>query len=83
MVIFGGFYIAQALDCVIRGRDRVRVPKPIHFARSLAVALMVAVMVTAFATVAHAADGFFVIRSLRKILRAIPGKRFRQQPSLA
>lgn len=36
----------------------MRVPKPIHFARSLAVALMVAVAVTAFATVAPAAAGF-------------------------
>ena len=35
----------------------MRVPKPIHFARSLAVALMVAVAVTAFATAVPAAEG--------------------------
>ena len=35
----------------------MRVPKPVHFARSLAVALMVAVAVTAFGNVASAAEG--------------------------
>jgi hypothetical protein len=36
----------------------MRAPKLIHFARSLAIALMVAVTVTAFATLAPAATGF-------------------------
>ena len=51
------FDIVQALDVVIRGRDLMRLPKPIHFARSLIVALMVAVAVTAFGIVASAAEG--------------------------